>query len=68
MLDNYDLFEMHDAEQEAWLRTLPVCEYCDEPIQDEYLYEIDGEYVCEECLREYMNEHYRKSVEEVIGR
>lgn len=64
MLDNYDLFEMHDAEQERWLAKLPVCVECGEPIQDDYLYEINGEYVCEDCLKEL----YRKSVDSVRGR
>lgn len=43
MKDNYDLWEEHDAKQEAWLETLPVCSECGEPIQDEKLIDIDGE-------------------------
>ena len=63
MLDAYDLWEMHDAEQERKLDKLPRCECCGEPIQDDYLYEINGEYICEECL----TENHRKSVDSVMG-
>ena len=58
MFDNYDLFEMHDREQEAKLENLPVCDCCGERIQDEYYYDIDGEILCEECLKE----NYRREV------
>ena len=62
MNDNYDLFVRHDAEQEAWLAKLPRCGCCGEPIQDDYLYEINGEALCEHCL----NEYYRKDVENYV--
>jgi formylmethanofuran dehydrogenase subunit E len=42
----------HDAEQQRRLDNLPRCCYCDEPIQDEYAYLIDGEWICEECMKE----------------
>lgn len=48
----------HDAERQRQLDNLPCCCYCDEPIQDEYAYLIDGEWVCEEC----MNEQFRVPV------
>lgn len=56
MIDNYGLWERHDAEQEAWLEELPKCDYCGEPIQDEFLYEIQGETLHKEC----MEEQYKK--------
>jgi formylmethanofuran dehydrogenase subunit E len=56
--DPYDDFLRHDAEQQAWLDSLPRCAICGEPIQDEYCYEINGENICEECLYE----NYRKAV------
>ena len=61
-MDNYDRWEQYDAEQEAQIKRLPVCSECGEPIQDEHCYEIDGEYICEECLE---NNH-KKSVESII--
>lgn len=56
--DNYDLWAQHDAEQEAELDRLPLCEYCEDPIQDEYAYYIEGAWFCESC----MNEHFRREV------
>ena len=62
MMDNHDLFVQHDAEQSAWEERLPKCDFCGEPIQDEYLYDIDGEIYCEECMKE----HFRKSVDKYM--
>lgn len=61
-MDNYERWEAHDAEQSAWEAKLPVCEFCGEPIQDDYLYDIDGEIYCEEC----MIEHFRKNTEKYM--
>ena len=55
-------FDRYDAEQQEQLEKLPVCSYCLEPIQDDYLYEINDEVICEECL----NENFRKNVEDYI--
>ena len=55
-------FERYDAEQEAMLDKLPRCSECDEPIQGETCYEINGELICEECLE---NNH-KKWVEDFI--
>jgi len=52
ILDNYDLFAAHDAEQERQLQQLPVCEHCGERIQDEYAYYIEDTWICEECLKD----------------
>ena len=62
MLDNYDLWQRHDAEQQRRLSELPECCYCSQPIQDEYAYLIDGEWVCEEC----MDDQFRKCVDNYI--
>lgn len=43
-------FDRWDAEQTAKLEKLPECTECDEPIQDDCYYEINGECVCPECL------------------
>lgn len=43
-------FTRLDAEQARELKRLPVCVECDEPIQDEYCFEINGELVCKDCL------------------
>lgn len=48
--DVLDMFHVHDAEQQAKLGRLPRCSECDNPIQSEACYEINGELICEECL------------------
>lgn len=48
--DPLDDFNRLDREQAEYLESLPVCERCGEPIQDEYLYLINDEFVCQECL------------------
>ena len=59
MYDNYDIWAMHDAEQEKALMRLPVCCKCDEHIQQEDAVRIDGNWYCDECL-----EGMREEVEE----
>lgn len=52
--DVYDLWEAHDIEKERRLARRPMCSICDENIQDEEAYLINGEFVCKECLdRDY---------------
>ena len=48
--DYNDYCDQHDREQQAALEKLPVCCECDEHIQDEVCYEINGELICPECL------------------
>ena len=49
--DNYEAWEAYEANRERRLAELPVCDYCERPIQDEYYYYINGENICERCLR-----------------
>ena len=51
-------FANHEAEQEEALKKLPLCEICEERIQDEYGICIDGTWYHEECF----NNEYRKSI------
>lgn len=55
-------FYRYDAEQARELEQLPRCSECDEPIQDDFCYEINDEYVCEQCLKD----HYRKVVDDIV--
>lgn len=52
----------YDYEQAKALEKYPTCYCCGEHIVDNYLYDIDGDLVCEECLKE----HYRKSTYDYI--
>ena len=60
--DNYDAFLSHEAEQESYLSKLPVCCECDEPIQDDHLFEINGELICFDCMKA----NYMKYTEDYI--
>ena len=60
--DNYDQFKRHDAKQEAELDRLPRCSECDQPIQDDFCFEVNDELICEEC----MHDNHRKCVEDFI--
>ena len=51
-------FDRWDREQTDRLNSLPKCDICGEPIQDEYMYEIGGDRYCESC----MNDLFRKAV------
>lgn len=52
MADPYKDFDRWNAEQEEALAKLPVCEECGEPIQDDYMWLIEGETLCDDCARE----------------
>lgn len=52
---DYDRYDAYLARQEA---RLPVCDDCDKPIHGDDYYEIDGEILCEECMKD----RYRRSV------
>ena len=50
------------AEQERELNRRPICTYCDHPITDDYVIEINGELICESCF----DEHHRKPIEDFM--
>ena len=51
-------FDRHEAEQEEALKRLPVCQICGERIQDEYAFNIFGDWYHEECYKK----DYLKSI------
>ena len=55
-------FERYDAQRERELARRPKCCECDEHIQEDYCFEIDGELVCIHCLKRY----YLKNTEDYI--
>lgn len=55
-------FDRYDRQQEEWLNSLPVCDCCGEPIQDDFCYEINGDLICKDCLDMY----FRKAVEDIV--
>lgn len=46
-----------------WVATRPICDECGEPITDEEAYEFpNGDIVCEDCVREYVEDTFRKHI------
>lgn len=45
--------EQHDAEQQAKLDKLPVCECCGEPIQQEKAIYYNDQWCCIDCEEEF---------------
>lgn len=50
-----DAVRYHDADEARYLERLPVCDICEEPIQDEtfFLHPLTGEKICPYCLEEH---------------
>lgn len=55
-------FERHDARQQRRLGRLPRCSECNEYIQDDVCYEINGELICPACLEA----NYEKNTDDYI--
>ena len=45
-------FYRYDAEMEDRLKNLPVCAYCNEPIQQESAVCVDDDWICDRCLED----------------
>lgn len=43
-------FHAYDAERQRELDRLPECCECGNPIQNEHCYEVNGEYICPDCM------------------
>ena len=43
----------YDAEQERILEQLPLCYECNERIQGEGYYEINGRNICPDCMQDH---------------
>lgn len=62
MEDNYSMWRAKEREEELALSKMPVCVYCGHPIQDEHLFDINGNLYHEECA----HEEFRKWTEDYI--
>lgn len=65
MIDNYKAWEYAERERERRLARLPICEgfRCGKRIQDEDYYDVDGEILCEECMKR----KYRRKTEDLVN-
>lgn len=57
--DPFEDFDRHESEWENLLAKLPRCSICDEPIQEDHYYCINGETICAECL----DNNYKRTVD-----
>lgn len=60
--DNYSQWESYDREQTQQLERQPRCSICEQHIQEDFLYVINDEPVCEECLER----DFRRCVEDYV--
>ena len=59
-------FDRWDYERERALTRFPICSCCGERIQDDDLYDFDGELICEECLPVYLADNHKKKTSDYI--
>ena len=59
MIDNYDLFEMHEAALERKAKKFPVCCACCEPILEDRKWHFpdDNDYYHYDCFMDYVMEN-----------
>lgn len=57
--------QKHEQEQERWLSTRPVCDMCQEPIQEDFYFEPEpGDCLCEDCFRMYARDNLMRLIPE----
>lgn len=54
LIDVNDLYNAHERKQEEWLKSRPVCCKCGDPIQDEFGYFVDNDWICQECMKDFI--------------
>lgn len=59
-----DDFRRHDADEADYEAKCPVCDSCGRPITDETYFEISGEILCEECMRDSYLRHTDNYIKE----
>lgn len=52
--DPTEMFAMHDAELARRAKKFPQCSCCGEHIQDDTFYNIEGTYICERCIEDFI--------------
>lgn len=62
MCDNYSQWKLREQQHECWLKKRPLCDYCEEHIQEEHFYLINGECICPDC----MENNFKKWTEDFV--
>lgn len=60
---DFDAYE--NKKHESFIK-LPTCDCCGERIVEDFLYDFDGELVCDECLTDYISDNYKKNASAYI--
>lgn len=60
--DNYSQFAYRERRQQRELDERPACSICENPIQDDKCYNINGELICASC----MDEHFSVNTEDYM--
>lgn len=57
-MSDFDVYmaDQRDRDEAKWLESRPICAYCGEHIQEEYALCLDGDWICEDCVKENMKE------------
>lgn len=62
--DNPDRdLERHERQQEEWIKSRPVCYQCEEPIQEEFMFEYENEIFCPNCWDVFVTSNFLKEIE-----
>lgn len=58
IMADFDVYmaDERDRDFERWLERRPVCVYCGEHIQEETALCLDGDWICEDCVKDNMKE------------
>lgn len=51
----YERWLRNENRKEARLSKCPICAMCEEPIQEEYGYRLDGELYCWNCALDWLH-------------
>ena len=46
----FEAVDRREREQEKWLEARPVCDVCEEHIQEDHCFNIGGTRICPNCL------------------
>ena len=50
--DNHDMFMAEEQRKQQMLDRLPICKLCGDPIQQKDAVCLDGNWICDNCLKE----------------
>lgn len=49
----------YGRDQDEYLRKRPKCARCKVRIEDDHFFDMDGAYICKECIDDYLFDNYR---------